>query len=474
MAAGKRVSAKIAENVSIVLRFHRTLVFVASALLLGLATACTSSSPPAAESRAPLQEQVTQWVNDERAKAHLAPLSNNPALDKAAQDAAVEIERGASLGQTGGTSKMADRMRAAGYEQASGAELLVTGEGPPARLLQEWHRSHARDFAVLVEPTYRDIGVGVTHRGGTLVCVILVALSEAESFNEKTASLSDLPRVRAETLEQVNAARAKRGGAPLKENATLDSVAQSQAEAILRGDVSDRAKISSQLASAVRGSAYRDADIGYAYSEGEFTVSDALSGNLGRPGANNPLLAAEMRDLGVGMAKGLSAQGYRVVWVEITGREMAAEAAEMSAALGDLAAIRKAMLARVNQERATLGLAPVRESAALDRAAQAHADDMVRRSYFGHQSPDGATVVNRAAKAGYSSASLGENIAQGEKTVDEVMIWWMASAGHREQIVNAGYTDLGVGLAYAEKNGSFSVVWVQAFGSPARSQRARP
>ena len=447
------------------------MALAAAALLPILFSACASSSGPSGDQRAPLQDQVTQWINDERAKVHARPLSNDAALDKAAQGAADEIGKGATLGQAGSTTRMGDRIRASGYEQASGVELLVTGEGAPAKVLQEWHRRSPKDFTDAMDATYRDVGVGVTHRGGMLVCVLIVALSEKESFAQRTATLNDLPKVRAELLEKVNVVRTGKQLVPLKANAALEDIAQAQAEQILLGSASESSKISSQVAGAVRASSYRDSDIGYAYSEGEQTVAELLNGRLGGP--TDPLVSRVMRDLGVGMAKGRTDRGYRVVWVEIVGREIKAEAAELSASLGDLAHVRKAMVARVNAERAALGLPGVVENSALDRAAQSHADDMIRKSYFGHESPDGGTLLNRAARAGYAATALGENLAQGQSSVDDAMIWWMASEGHRQQIVNGAFTEIGVGLAYAQTEGKFHVVWVQAFGSPKRSHHGK-
>lgn len=63
-------------------------------------------------------------------------------------------------------------------------------------------------------------------------------------------------------------------------------------------------------------------------------------------------------------------------------------------------------------------------------------------------------------KYGIHYKSAGENIAAGQRTPDEVMQAWMNSSGHRANILNAKYTELGVGYY---KGGSYGVYWVQEF-----------
>jgi uncharacterized protein YkwD len=63
---------------------------------------------------------------------------------------------------------------------------------------------------------------------------------------------------------------------------------------------------------------------------------------------------------------------------------------------------------------------------------------------------------------------VGENIALGQLTVDEVMDSWMKSPEHRENILDRDYRDLGVGLALGESRAGFRTLWVQTFGRRAR------
>ncbi len=72
-----------------------------------------------------------------------------------------------------------------------------------------------------------------------------------------------------------------------------------------------------------------------------------------------------------------------------------------------------AIVCLINQERRRFGLPRLRESVRLDRSAQGHSDDMVRRDYFAHVSPGGSSPVDRITAAGYRWSAAGENIAPG-------------------------------------------------------------
>lgn len=112
----------------------------------------------------------------------------------------------------------------------------------------------------------------------------------------------------------------------------------------------------------------------------------------------------------------------------------------------------------VNQERAKAGLSPVTEAADLSASAAVRAQEITRS--FSHTRPDGTyynTVLN---ENGVSYMGSGENIAYGQATPAAVMNGWMNSQGHRANILNKNFTEIGVG--YYE-NGSGVKYWVQLF-----------
>jgi stress response protein SCP2 len=118
---------------------------------------------------------------------------------------------------------------------------------------------------------------------------------------------------------------------------------------------------------------------------------------------------------------------------------------------------------RTNAARARHGLPPLTVDARLAAAAHAHSADMVGRGFFAHESPDGRQVWDRAVAAGYAYRKVAENIAAGQRTADEVVVGWMASPGHRANILDRDLTQIGVGRA---EGGSYGVYWTQVFGAP--------
>ncbi|MGW1072718.1 sigma-70 family RNA polymerase sigma factor [Streptomyces sp. NPDC002537] len=117
--------------------------------------------------------------------------------------------------------------------------------------------------------------------------------------------------------------------------------------------------------------------------------------------------------------------------------------------------------ALVNAERAKAGCSPVTENATLDRAAQGHSDDMAARSFFDHTNPDGAGPGERITAAGYRWSTYGENIAYGQQDPASVMDSWMHSDGHRRNILNCSFKEIGVGVNHAPGGPR----WTQVFGA---------
>ena len=71
----------------------------------------------------------------------------------------------------------------------------------------------------------------------------------------------------------------------------------------------------------------------------------------------------------------------------------------------------------------------------------------------------------RARDAGYDWRAIGENIAEGQTSVEEVMDTWMHSPGHRRNILDPDFKELGIGLAFGNSAGGWRVEWAQAFGT---------
>ncbi len=118
------------------------------------------------------------------------------------------------------------------------------------------------------------------------------------------------------------------------------------------------------------------------------------------------------------------------------------------------------LIHRINRERTRTGARPLRANGSLMKTAQAHAEDMARRGYFAHSSPEGVQPWQRVEQAGYRYNYVGENIVLGARTADMATKLWMDSPGHRSNILDGKFVETGVGIA-AGKRG---VIMVQVFG----------
>ncbi|MER7578641.1 CAP domain-containing protein [Kitasatospora sp. NPDC097691] len=123
----------------------------------------------------------------------------------------------------------------------------------------------------------------------------------------------------------------------------------------------------------------------------------------------------------------------------------------------------QAVVDLVNAERAKAGCGPVTADPKLATAAQSHSDDMANRNYFDHASPEGYHADHRIEATGYRWSTWGENIARGQKDPAAVMDAWMNSPGHRANILNCAFKQLGVGV----RTGSGGPWWTQVFAAPA-------
>ncbi|MDV5142818.1 CAP domain-containing protein [Streptomyces sp. SBC-4] len=118
------------------------------------------------------------------------------------------------------------------------------------------------------------------------------------------------------------------------------------------------------------------------------------------------------------------------------------------------------VVALVNAERAKAGCGPLSANATLTKAAQGHSEDMAARDFFDHTDPDGDGPGERVTEAGYPWSTYGENIAMGQSTPEQVMDSWMNSPGHRANILNCSFKEIGIGIH--SEGGPY---WTQVFGA---------
>ena len=276
-------------------------------------------------------------------------------------------------------------------------------------------------------------------------------------------------------LAEINAERAEAELAPVVSHPVLERIARDRALEISAGSSVEPDR--SRLRATTR-RIYRDGYIPHDWSE------SVLIGRWGselfsqwrevRPHWYDEIRAGDYEHVGIGVGRtgGLTEdQPVLALMFGLTKRTMEWRRA---APLADLAWVRKVVLGEVNDLRRASGRQSLAASSLLDAAAQAHAEDMLRRAYYDHRSPDGQTVKERVREAGeFRAKRVAENIAKGLFTPDEMVRRWMNSSGHRGNILWSRATEMGSGVAFGENDNGFEVVWVQVFSSGSSRDRTK-
>ncbi|MER5795805.1 CAP domain-containing protein [Streptomyces sp. NPDC001980] len=117
------------------------------------------------------------------------------------------------------------------------------------------------------------------------------------------------------------------------------------------------------------------------------------------------------------------------------------------------------MLELVNAERSKVGCSALTLNTTLSKVAQAHSEDMALHQNMSHVGSDGSSPGDRITSAGYTWSAYGENVAYGYASPEQVMAGWMASPGHKANILNCTFKEIGVGLAQPNS------YWTQDFAT---------
>ena len=126
----------------------------------------------------------------------------------------------------------------------------------------------------------------------------------------------------------------------------------------------------------------------------------------------------------------------------------------LAPAAGNTHKIRRATLCLLNRERTSRGMAPLHGNKKLRRVATSYARQMAIKDFFDHVSPSGSTFADRIKSSSYlanaNGYDIGENLAWGGAslaTPQQIVSNWMTSPGHRANILNAAFRDIGIGIA---------------------------
>jgi len=263
-------------------------------------------------------------------------------------------------------------------------------------------------------------------------------------------------------LQQINAARGAAGVHPLLLSETLSVIAQELAAQLAAGR-GPLKPVPEEVARRARLRGYEDWTLSEIVAEADGDPASIVS-SWSKPGnALAPeILNATHRDMGLGVSFARSVP----VYVLLLGLSWDDYFVDATRVFRDPEGWRQRMLAAVNRERAAKGVAPLKREPRLERAAQLHADDMLKRNYYSHDSPDGKNVMARVQAAGYIAFEAAENIARGQYSVEEVVKGWMGSPQHREHLLSPEFSDVGFGLAFGRNTTGFTILWVQDFARP--------
>lgn len=119
-----------------------------------------------------------------------------------------------------------------------------------------------------------------------------------------------------------------------------------------------------------------------------------------------------------------------------------------------------------NQSREENNLPDLTYNLKLEAAAQSKADDMLAKGYFAHETPDGKTPWDFIIAQKYSYLAAGENLAIDFVQAEDVNDAWMHSPGHRANILNKNFEEIGVGISNGLFQGHRATFVVQMFGTP--------
>lgn len=138
------------------------------------------------------------------------------------------------------------------------------------------------------------------------------------------------------------------------------------------------------------------------------------------------------------------------------------QAAQQATEQTNTGGYKEQVVAIMNQERSAAGVGGITQNANLDNLAQIRAQEIV--TSFSHTRPNGTSCFTVFEENGVTYMVAGENIAAGYGTPEEVMVGWMNSEGHRANILNGNFTQVGIGY-YTDPNSTYGTYWVQIFSN---------
>lgn len=300
-------------------------------------------------------------------------------------------------------------------------------------------------------------------RKNSLLLALAALLSTAAAPPPRTPP-QDPEVVRRDLTLLLNRERESAGAPPLAPSGPLHAVAQARAEEIrAKGGLPDETTAMT-LFRKVQGQLARAGYSAHGWTESITTAPYGLEAAVTSWKREDPTYAQAMDVDYQHVGVGVSELGGHPLYVFLFAWPRSEFYARETAGLTDLEAVRQEMLERVNTVRRGIGLKPVALDPRLTAAAQAHAQDMLARSYYNHVSPEGRTARQRVQAAGYIADVTAENIAAGQTSVEDALGAWLHSSDHRRNLLDPRFTHLGIGMALGSYEHRYKILWVQSFG----------
>src|SRR3990167_217491 len=138
------------------------------------------------------------------------------------------------------------------------------------------------------------------------------------------------------------------------------------------------------------------------------------------------------------------------------------------------AVISSVIVDKTNTERVSFDLNSLVTDDLLELAAQLKANEIAKKGYFAHETPEGFDPWYWLENVGYNFVAAGENLAVNFTDSEDVVDAWMDSPGHRANILKDSYTEIGVATAKGKNKGREAIFVVQFFGTPAVAPAKAP
>jgi uncharacterized protein YkwD len=312
-----------------------------------------------------------------------------------------------------------------------------------------------------------------------LLVAWLACLAAAPARSQENVGDSRDP-LRQTLLAGLNEARGKQGLPPVRLSAVLSKAAQAQVDDMAARKYYDlKSPDGRTIESWLKDAGYRQQLVTEKLVRTDRTPQ-ALAASWGvSPAAHrDSLFHPEVEEAGIGEVDYQGLPLYAFVLARSMERYLSDYTrhlfARQESRFRDLDALRDQMLTLVNQARAEHKLDPLTRDSALDRAAQAHAEEIFQALKARRPLPSSAALERRVRAEGYPiRRGIGESVVQGALTPEDTLAALLGGKDRRANILGGWFTQLGLGLAFERTADGFFVVWVQCMSRPTAREHGK-